>query len=323
MWIFSIGRKFVITVAIVLVTVLIIIASWSKLEKLPVVAIANYGPHASLQETIEGIREQLQDEVVFKIADVNFDQTLIIQMLHKLKANKPKVIVTIGTPITQAAKNLIKDVPIVFAAVTDPIEAGLVTASNKPHKNITGVSDQQDLKLFISFVKTLMPDAKTIGLLYATSEANDAALVKMMQTAAELYDMEVLPVSVEHSRDIPLRMQLFNGNVDLIYVGVSGTIQPSLPAIVASADRMQIPVFNVNEDAVLNHYVVGSFGVNYRKLGNHVATIIKQILQGVDIKNIELIYPDLSDFQGFISKQRAEQFGINLPSDLNNITIVK
>ena len=273
MWIFSIGRKFVITVAIVLVTVLIIIASWSKLEKLPVVAIANYGPHASLQETIEGIREQLQDEVVFKIADVNFDQTLIIQMLHKLKANKPKVIVTIGTPITQAAKNLIKDVPIVFAAVTDPIEAGLVTASNKPHKNITGVSDQQDLKLFISFVKTLMPDVKTVGLLYATSEANDAALVKMMQTAAELYDMEVLPVSVEHSRDIPLRMQLFNGNVDLIYVGVSGTIQPSLPAIVASADRMQIPVFNVNEDAVLNHYVVGSFGVNYRKLGNHVATI--------------------------------------------------
>ena len=323
MWIFSIGRKFVITVAIALVTVLIIIASWSKLEKLPVVAIANYGPHASLQETIEGIREQLQDEVVFKIADVNFDQTLIIQMLHKLKANKPKVIVTIGTPITQAAKNLIKDVPIVFAAVTDPIEAGLVTASNKPHKNITGVSDQQDLKLFISFVKTLMPDVKTVGLLYATSEANDAALVKMMQTAAELYDMEVLPVSVEHSRDIPLRMQLFNGNVDLIYVGVSGTIQPSLPAIVASADRMQIPVFNVNEDAVLNHYVVGSFGVNYRKLGNHVATIIKQILQGVDIKNIELIYPDLSDFQGFISKKRAEQFGINLPSDLNNITIVE
>ena len=323
MWIFSIGRKFVITVAIALVTVLIIIASWSRLEKLPVVAIANYGPHASLQETIEGIREQLQDEVVFKIADVNFDQTLIIQMLHKLKANKPKVIVTIGTPITQAAKNLIKDVPIVFAAVTDPIEAGLVTASNKPHKNITGVSDQQDLKLFISFVKTLMPDVKTVGLLYATSEANDAALVKMMQTAAELYDMEVLPVSVEHSRDIPLRMQLFNGNVDLIYVGVSGTIQPSLPAIVASADRMQIPVFNVNEDAVLNHYVVGSFGVNYRKLGNHVATIIKQILQGVDIKNIELIYPDLSDFQGFISKKRAEQFGINLPSDLNNITIVE
>ncbi|MGD0466275.1 MAG: ABC transporter substrate-binding protein [Gammaproteobacteria bacterium] len=321
---FNLRRRVIVWLTIsIMATIVIVTTGLSKLEGLPVVAIANYGPHASLQELIDGVKEQLQNEVKFKEADVNFEQTLIIQMLYKLKANKPKVMVTMGTPITQAAKNLIKDIPIVFAAVTDPVDAGLITERNKPHTNLTGVSDSQDLKIFMAFVKTLMPDAKSIGLLYATSETNDATLVKMMQTAAELYDMEVVAVPVEQSRDIPLRMQLLNGTVDLIYVGVSGTIAPSLPTIVAEADRMQIPIFSAHEEAVLNNYVVGSFGVSYRKLGNRVGDIIKLILQGEDIKNIEVVYPDLSDYQGFISKQRAAQFNINLPDNLNNVTIVE
>ena len=178
---FNLRRRVIVWLTIsIMATIVIVTTGLSKLEGLPVVAIANYGPHASLKELIGGVKEQLQNEVKFKEADVNFEQTLIIQMLYKLKANKPKVMVTMGTPITQAAKNLIKDIPIVFAAVTDPVDAGLITERNKPHTNLTGVSDSQDLKIFMAFVKTLMPDAQSIGLLYATSETNDTTLVKMM-----------------------------------------------------------------------------------------------------------------------------------------------
>ena len=309
------------TKAIIAVVFIIIVAiagglfSKFKSKSLPIVAIANWGPHGSLDETIVGIKKQLSAEVIFKILDVNFDQTLIIQTLYTLKANKPLVMVTMGTPITQAAKNLIKDTPIVFADVTNPKAVGL--------DSLAGVSDRQDLKIFIDFVKKLIPHARNIGLLYATSEANDTALVNMMKLAAAEYGMGVIEVSVDHARDIPLRMEILNGKVDLIYVGVSGTIQPSLPAIVSIADRMKIPVFNAHENAVLKHYVVGSFGVNYYKIGNHVAEIIKRILHGENVKNIKIIYPKQADFQGFVSKKRAAQFGITLPINLDNITVVE
>ncbi len=316
-------RVIVVAVIVVIIAIAITLKSSKVRSDLPRVAIANYGPHITLQETIDGIKEQLQNDVEFEIIDVNFEHTLVPQMLQKLKAGKPKVIVTMGTPISQSAKGFIKDIPIVFGCVTNPVEAGLLTLPNKAKANITGVSDQQDLNVFISFAKKLLPRAKNIGVLYSTSDANDASLVKMLQEAAKLYNMEVVAVSIEHARDIPLRMHLFNGKVDLIYVGVSGPIQPSLPAIVAEADHMNIPVFNVNEEAVLKHYVVGSFGVNYRKLGYHIAAIIKRILHGEQIKDLDPVYPDLADFKGFISQKRAIQFGINLPPDLDNITIVE
>lgn len=306
--------KIITAISIIIGAVIILIKSSAKSTNLPIVAIANYGPHVTLQEPIDVIKEQLANNIEIKIADVNFEQILIIQMLHKLIATKPNIIITMGTPITQAAKNLIKNIPILFVNVTDPITAGI---------DLPGVADRQDLKIFIDFIKKLMPKAQSIGLLYATSEANDIALVKMMKNAADLYNMQVLAVPVEHARDIPLRMHLFNNKVDLIYVGVSGTIQPSLPAIVKEADQMKIPVFNINEDAVLKHYVVGSFGLDYRKIGLHAVSLIKRVLAGEQAKNIKIIYPDPTDFHGFISKKRAQQFGITIPANLDNVTIIE
>ena len=77
-------------------------------------------------------------------------------MLRKLKASNPKLLVAISTPIAQATKNMIKDIPIVYADVTDPVEAGLYNPNEST--NITGASDKQDLKLMLKFATELLPD---------------------------------------------------------------------------------------------------------------------------------------------------------------------
>jgi putative tryptophan/tyrosine transport system substrate-binding protein len=307
--------KLVIGLIVVTILTFIITTKLSKLSQLPVVGIVNWGPHATLQAVIDGVKAELTNQAQFKILDVNFDQTLIIQALHQLQATKPAVIITMGTPITQAAKKLIKDIPVVFAAVTEPNEVGLGSEA--------GISDRQDLKIFLAFAKKLIPSLNRIGLLYATSEANDLALVKMMKQAADLHGMNVVAVPVEHARDIPLRMRLLNGKVDLLYVGVSGTIQPSLPAIVAEADRMKIPVFNVSEEAVFKHHVVGSFGLNYYKLGQRLAGIVKNILLNKQFNKPKLVYPKVSDFYGVVSKRKAQYFNIIIPDDLENVKIIE
>jgi len=321
-----------ISIIIALGAIALLLASLfsSPTPNLPKIAIANYGPHASLQETIQGIKDQLEylgfkegHQIVFEITDVNFESTLIPQMLSKLKASNPKVVVAMTTPVAQGAKTSIRNIPIIFSDITDPVEAGLLATANQPEVNLTGASDRQDLNLFIKFAKQLLPNANRIGLLYATGEANDLALVKMMQKAAKANNFEVVSIPVEHARDIPMRMQAFKYKVDLIYVGVSGPIQPSLPTIVSEADRMKIPVFNADSDAVKKHYVLGSFGVSYYQVGVNTANIIVQILNGEKVNSINPVYPSSSDHHGFISQKKAKQLGLTLPTSLQNITIVE
>ena len=168
-----------------------------------------------------------------------------------------------------------------------------------------------------------MPTAKKVGVLYATSEANDTALVKMLKEAASICHMEVLAIPIDQAREVPLRMQAFKGIVDFIYVGASGAIQPTLPAIVAQADKMGIPILNVNEKAVLDRQVLGSFGVDYYQVGVNTGQIVARILKGEKVSQIEPLYPTIEAHRGFLSRSRAKKHDLIIPSDLSNITIVE
>ncbi len=299
-------------------------------SSLPLITIANWGPHSSLDETVRGIKEGLEakgfkenETISLKITSVNFDPSLIPQMISNLRAYRPKVMVVLSTPVAQVLKNSEKEAPIVFASITDPVEGGLIHHPEKSHENVTGSSDQQNLELFLSFAKDLLPKAQTVGILYATGEANDFALVKLMEKAAQKAGLKVVAVPVDQSRDIPQRMHSFKDKVDFIYVGTSGTIQPALPTIVAAADRMNIPVFNADSEAVRKNQVLGSFGVTYYQVGLNASTMIVQLLEGKKISEIPPIYPSAQDHHGVVSKKRAEQFGVLNLKNLPNITIIE
>jgi putative tryptophan/tyrosine transport system substrate-binding protein len=297
---------------------------------LPIVAVANYGPHEPLEESIQGLKDALakqgfkeKEQILFEISHVNFEPTLIEQMLSKLKADKPAVMVVITTPVAQNAKNNIKDIPLVFSVITDPLGAGLLKKPHQGQQNITGASDKQDLRLFLQFAKKLLPEAKTLGLLYSNSEANDAALREMMLKACQEVGITMLPIAIDHPRDIPFRMQAFKNKVDFIYVGASGPIQPAVPTIAAVAEKMHIPVFNAVSDTVKQGLVLGSFGVDYYHVGVNAGNIAARILQGEKVENIEPSYPKKEDHHGYLSKKKAAQYNIVLGDDLEQTTLVE
>jgi putative ABC transport system substrate-binding protein len=158
-----------------------------------------------------------------------------------------------------------------------------------------------------------------VGLLYSTSESNDVALVKMMQQAASNAELSVLAIPVDQSRDIPLRMQKFKGKVDFIYVGTSGPIQPALPTIAAEAGKMNIPVFNSEDQAVRDGLALASFGVSYEAVGKNTGKLVAKILRGINIESLAPIHPTSQDHHCFINKKLAEKFGIAIPQ---NATVV-
>ena len=309
---------------------LLLLSTFTNTQKdssLPLIAIANYGPHSSLQETIDGLKAKLtqlgyvEDKTIrYEITDVNFETSLVIQMLNKLKSNKPHIIVAISTPVAQAAKNTITDIPVVYADVTDPVEAGLV--SNDPNSNITGTPDKQDLSLMFKLAKQLLPSAKKVGVLYSTGEANDLSLVNMLVATSKELGLEVVAIPVEHTRDVVTRMKLFKDKVDFIYTGSSGAIQASLPAISSAAQAMQLPLFNFNGEEVISHIALASYGVSHKQVGANAANIIDKLLKGEKIGNIKPVYPTEEDHKAFISRKKADQLGLKIPTDLTNVIIV-
>jgi putative ABC transport system substrate-binding protein len=321
------NKKIFYFIAAFIILISAFITYKDKNNKLPVVAIANYGPHASLNAAINGFKQQMQTDgfidgktVSYEMADVGFDPSLIPQMLSSFKARSPSLLLVVTTPVAQIAKGKIHDVPLVFTAITDPVEAGLIKEKNKPGANITGSSEMQDLNAFLNFAKVLLPKAKKIGLLYATSESNDVALVKMMSANASKLGMSVVAIPIDQARDISSRMQKFKGNVDFIYVGTSGPIQPALPVIAVEARKMQIPVFNAESQAVRDGLAIASFGVDYSAVGKSAGIIAAKILRGEKVCNITPLYPTVADHYGVISKKLSAEFSIKIPS---NVEIVE
>ena len=289
-------------------------------NELPVIAIASYGPHASLHEAIEGIQAELreagyvdQQNVRYEIRDVGFDPLLIPQMLNYLKNLSPKILFVLTTPVAQYAKSNIHDIPLIYSVVTDPVDAGLLKERLRSDGNMTGSSDQQDLRAVLQFAKQMLPTAKRVGLLYATGESNDLALLRMLQAASQSEGMELVSVAVDQARDVPLRMQSFKGAVDFIYVGTSGPIQPALPAIAMEADRMRIPIFNAHEDAVKDGLALASFGVHYQQVGRSAARLALKVLRGVPMSAITPIYPVAEDHRPFVHQAKAEALGLQVP----------
>jgi putative ABC transport system substrate-binding protein len=177
----------------------------------------------------------------------------------------------------------------------------------------------QNLNALLTFVRSILPQAKTVGLPYSTSDSNDTALIGMMRKEAEKLGMSVIAVPVDQIRDIPVRMQELKGKADLIYVGASG-LQSALPVIAGEAGKMNIPVFNIEEQSVRDGLALASFGVNYESVGKNAGKLIAKLLEGVSVKDLPPIFPKIEDHRCFVNKKSAEKFGIKIPE---NATVVE
>lgn len=236
-------------------------------------------------------------------------------MLSSLKAKNPKVMIVMTTSVAQAAKGTIDDIPLIYNAIFDPVEAGLIKEEYTSDGNMTGSSDRQDSAVVLKFAQTILPSCHHVGLLYATSESNDAALVTTMRAGAMQNAMTIMAIPVEQSRDISVRMQGFKNAVQMIYVGTSGPIQPALPTIAVEARKMGIPLLNADVQAVKDGLALASFGVDYDTVGKNAGKLAAAVLRGRKISEIKPVYPKAEDHYGVVNKKLAEEFGAKIPEN--------
>ncbi|MEO5758580.1 MAG: ABC transporter substrate-binding protein [Mesorhizobium sp.] len=289
------------------------------------IGIANFGEHPQLNAAVAGFKKALAangfnegKEVVYTESHTNFDASLVPQMIAKLQADQPKLMYTVTTPVSQIAKKALagSGIPIVFAAVTDPVAAKLVPSWDAGDEGMTGASDLQDVAAVMAFTKKLLPNAKRFGVPYNPGEANDVALLEKIKEAAPAAGFEVVEVGIDNVNDIQQRIASLAGKADVIYGPTSNLIQPAIAAVSAAARQAGIPVVNADDNAVRGGVVPASFAVNYEQVGVNAGNIAAEILKGKDPKTIAPSRPAYKDHSALISKKAMAAFGIEIPASL-------
>lgn len=287
------------------------------------IAIASFGEHPALQLVIDGLKESMKKrgyDVRYTFDHVNWERNLIPQMLQKVASRKPDVVVTITTPVTQTAKRAIKSIPVVFAAVQDPVVAGVIPSWDKADGNMTGASNLVDMDGTVRFIKQLLPNAKVIGLPYNPGDDADNALRERLEKAVPKYGMTLKKVGVDNVNDLPQRLQQLKG-VDAIYIIPSNLFQPATAQIGAITMRMGIPTFNGLPAPVEKDQMIASYSVNWPKIGYSAAGIIEKIFKGTPVGQIKPTVPTPEDHSIVISKKVLDAQKVTLPASLKNCDI--
>ena len=317
--------------ALVALTLAVAMAAGSSAAQESKVAIANLGPHPALNAVISGFKKGLADEgfvegvnLAYEYRDANFDAAIVAQMITALEATDPNVMLTITTPITQASKRIVRDknLPIVFAPVTDPIDAGLVPSWENGSDRYVGASNLQSMATVLEFAQKLLGDVEMFGILFNPGDANDVVNVKYAQDAADQMGIAFKAVSVDSTNDIPVRMDALKG-VDFVYLIPSSMLQPAMPAVAAAAKRNKIPVINASPSGVEDGLILASMSVSWFEVGRQAGLRAAKILNGARPSELSIFRPSPEDHRAMISAKHMEALGMTLPAELDGCDCVK
>lgn len=295
------------------------------------VAIAGWGPHPTLNETIDGLKKGLAAEgfreglnVIFDESHVNFDRAVVPQMLSKLAGGNPDVMVTIATPVSMTAAQQLKgrSFPIVFTPIADPVFARLVPSWSSGDKLMTGSSVALDYETVLRFFRAVLPDLKRLGVLYDTGDDSSAAALDAVERLAPALGLTIVRVGMDNPAELPQRVQSALGRTDALYAVASGRIQQGSAAIAATADRAKIPVLTTIPQMVSQHQALAAMAVSFAQSGEAAGRIVGRILKGEEPARIAPWKPAVSDHAPMVSAQRLKALDLRLPERLKDCKCV-
>lgn len=301
-------------------------AGSSKTSGKKQVAVVQIMQHGSLDAANQGMIDGLKDKgygpdkVEVDQQNAQGDQSNLKSITARFKSNKPDIIFGISTPVTQAVANEIKDIPIVGCAITDFETAKLVKSNQKPETNVTGVNDRGPVEKQVDMGKVFLPNAKTMGLLYCSSEVNSEIQANQAKKHAASIGLSVVEKTVSSVNDIQQVAESMVGQVDFIYVPTDNVLASSIPTLVKVTDPAKIPVL-VGADSMARDGALASLSVDFYKSGVQAGHMAAQILDG-KIKPEETPVEDPEVYEVIINKKNAEILGIKIPDEYKNATMV-
>lgn len=272
---------------------------------------------ASREGFIEGLKEKgFEEGKNLKIdyqnaqGDISIAKTISDQFV----TSNADMIFSIATSSLQASYNATKDIPIVFTAVTDPVEAGVAKSFESSGTNVTGTSDMVSMEAQLDLLTTLVKDIKTLGVIYNSSEANSLAQVQELKKEANKRGINVKEISVTTVNEVNQNLNAAIGSIDALYAPTDNTVASAYDLVGNICVSKNIPML-CGEEAGISKGGLCSIGIDYFKLGKEAGYKAAEILNGANPSDIEI--STLSDMSITINTDVAEKLNIKIPEDIN------
>lgn len=283
------------------------------------IGVIQYVEHAALDASYKGFIDGLDEAGIqyeLDVQNAQGDQSTCTTIATKLVNDQNDLILAIATPAAQAVVSQTTDIPVLVTAVTDPESAGLVNSNDEPGVNVSGTSDATPVEAQIDLLKKLLPEAKTVGVLYCSAEQNSEFQLEQTKKACENAGLELKEFSVSSTNEIQQVTESMIGKVDVLYSFTDNTISANMATVAMIANENKLPCI-VGEKGMVDAGGLATYGIDYYSLGKLTAKQAVDILQnGADITKMPIEFLSKDDSELAINQEVADQLGITIPEDL-------
>ena len=292
-------------------------------QDLPIIGIAQYGEHGSLDNCRTGFLQGLENAglkegVDFELdyQNAGFDDSIDSQIAQRFSDENAAMMVGIATPSAVACYNAAeeKDIPVIFTAVTDPVGAKLDSG------NVTGTSDMLPVEGQLKLIRQLQPDADTIGIIYTTSESNSLYSIEVYNQMAGDYGFTIDAVAVTSQAEVTQAVdKLLADKVDCLSNLTDNNVVGVLPAILEKTDEAGVPVYGSEVEQVKLGCVAGA-GLDYVKLGIQTGEMAAKVFKG-ETTCADLPYEVIQNYDLYVNSTALAALNIELPAELASTAV--
>lgn len=278
------------------------------------VGILQYMEHDSLSAARKGFEAELAEngykegeKITLDYQNAQGDQANLQTISEQLVGNND-IVLAIATPAAQSLATISADTPILFTAVTDPQSADLVSSIKEPGGLLTGTSDQAPIDKQIELLGQAVPGAKTVGILYTTSERNSEVQVEEAKPLLEKAGYKVVMKGISNTNEVQDAATSLMKSVDAVFIPTDNTVASTMTMIGELSVQYKVPVIGGSTDMVDEGGLL-TYGTNYEALGRQTAKMAIKIMEGADPAKTAVEYPATVDLH--VNEEMAKKLGID------------
>lgn len=271
--------------------------------------------HQALDASYQGFVDYLNEKGIkftMDFQNASGEQSACETIAEKFANDGLDLCYAIATPAAQSVLAHLEGVPIVASAVTDPASSGLCKSNGNPGGTLTAASDLTPVEAQFDLLKELLPEAKNVGILFCSAEANSKIQSDMAIAAASKRGLNATEYTVVNSNDIQTVVESMIGKVDVIYVPTDNVIAAGFDTVATICLDNKIPTI-VGEEAMVDKGGLATYGINYYSLGKLAGSLAERILvNGENPGSIPVAYLDANACERKINENTTKVLGIEV-----------
>lgn len=287
------------------------------------IGISQFAEHGSLDNCREGFIEGLGEaglvegeNLTITYDNAQADMGTASTIANSYVSQKVDLICAIATPSAMTAYNacLKTEIPVVYSAISDPAAAGVANEDGFGLGNITGTSDTLPVVAQLDMIRQMMPEAKKIGIIYTTSEANSISTIEQYKKYAKDYGFEIVDTGINTISEVSTAAASLVGKVDCITNLTDNTVVEALQTVLEKANQQNIPVFG-SEIEQVKAGCAAAMGLDYIALGKQTGAIAAQILKG-EKQAIDIPYEIIEEENLYVNTAVTDKLGLKIEQTL-------